>query len=228
MYVLILSIRLHAPATAPALLARLDAASEGLPMIHSHLLQLAILARPLDPQVIWRICFECEDDYQAMLLDPVWTAQVVPLLGGAGGVEVEQIFYRRSLFAAPFPNICQGIWRTLIVAVKAGVAVAQRRQFEAEMQMMPSYIGTIRNWALNPVLSSKGSRSWSYVWEQDFDDVNGLLNEYRMHPIHFGLVDRWYDPEHPDHILDARRLRLVCNAPESAIAPPRRSVQAQN
>lgn len=40
-----------------------------------------------------------------------------------------------------------------------------------------------------------------------------------MHPIHYGLVDRWFDAQHPEHILDSRLLRVVCNSPSGAIDP---------
>ena len=101
------------------------------------------------------------------------------------------------------------MWHALVVSVIPGTDRAKRNQFEIEMAKMPTYINSIRNWAISPVIESSGARTWSYVWEQDFDDVEGLLGECRMHPVHWGVVDRWYDVEHPDHIIDGRMLRTV-------------------
>lgn len=220
MYVLITCIRFHDQSRVAPAMEALRQARSAIPAITAQLLEPPVNTRPGDPQIFWRICFDREDDFHATVIDPAWTARVAPHLASGTGVEVESIFYRRTIFAAPHPDITDGIWRALIFAVRDGVDATNRTRFETEMQMMPAYVGTIRNWALNPVLWSSGSRRWSYVWEQDYDDLDGLLGEYMKHLIHMGLIDKWFDPEHPEHIFDARRLRMVCPSPASAIAPP--------
>ena len=135
------------------------------------------------------------------------------------GIRVESVAYRRGLHGVAYPDMADGVWRALVVSVIAGTDRARRDQFEREMATMSAYIGSIRNWAISPVIESSGARKWSYIWEQDFDDVEGLLGEYRMHPMHWGVIDRWYDVEHPDHIIDGRMLRTVCPSTGSAIQP---------
>lgn len=220
MYVLITTIRLADESQVPSVLEALEAATAALSAISSHILQRAINMRANDPQIIWRTCYKSEDDYRNTMIHPVWKEQVLPHLSSATGNEVERVFYRRTVYGAPNPDITGGIWRALIVCAREGTEKSARDRFEAEIQMMPDYVSTIRNWGMNRVLWSSGGRRWSYVWEQDYDDVEGLLGEYMKHPIHMGLIDRWFDPEHPDHIFDARRLRMVCPSPFSGIAPP--------
>lgn len=220
MFVSLNCISCHArnDTTIDLLMRALDEAYRALPIICSQLLAKTLLARDEDAQLVWRICFETEQAYRDCLLEPVWRQQVKPLLA-RDDLRVESVAYRRGLHGVACPEIADGVWRALVVSVIAGTDRVRRDQFEREMANMPAYIGSIRNWAMSPVIESSGARNWSYIWEQDFDDVGGLLGEYRMHPMHWGLIDRWYDIEHPEHIIDGRMLRTVCPSPGSAIQP---------
>ena len=51
-----------------------------------------------------------------------------------------------------------------------------------------------------------GTSAWTHVFEQEFTDVEGLMGPYLMHPIHWAVVDRWFDPEY--HRGDRPRPRL--------------------
>lgn len=221
MYVLLQTFRCPDETAAASLIERIEACCASLPTILAYLVAPPLQRRPADPHVICRLCFGSEADYHSLCIDPVWGESVSSRTGVSDGFSIETVFYRRTNFCAPEGDIKAGIWRALVVSVRAGVGSDQRTQFEAEMRMMPRYIASIKNWALNRVLWSSGTRLWSHVWEQDFADEDGLMGEYRMHPIHFGLVDRWYDPEHPDNIIDPRRLRMVCSSPFGAVDPPR-------
>jgi hypothetical protein len=44
-------------------------------------------------------------------------------------------------------------------------------------------------------------QDWTHVFEQEFTDVEGLMGPYLMHPIHWAVVDRWFDPECPEVII---------------------------
>ncbi|OCC24490.1 hypothetical protein MB02_07360 [Croceicoccus estronivorus] len=74
--------------------------------------------------------------------------------------------------------------------------------FEAETAAMPRRIAAIRGWRLGRVTQSCGRFAWSHVWEQGFDRLEGLTKDYMMAPCHWGQVDRWFDPEHPDFVID--------------------------
>ena len=193
-------------------LAHLDSAK-------SHLLERTINRVPSDPHIVLRICFDSARDYECSSRSHEWQCAIGDL--EKYGAHRESVMYEREHYNAPRPGMRNGIWRCLIFALLPGVEQATRGAFETEMLLMPTYVPAIRNWALSRIIDSSGSRQWDYVWEQDFDDIDGLLGEYRNHPVHWGLVDTWFDPENPRRIVDSRfRRRLVCRSPESAIEPP--------
>jgi len=191
-----------------------------LPQVTAELLQRPIRAESNDAQLVWRLCFESEQDYRNCLLEPTWDEARSAL--GRGDLRVESVIYQRGRHGIRSPEIKNGIWRAMVLSVIEGTCRDKREQYESEMATMPDYIPAIRNWAMSAVLESSGSRKWAYVWEQDFDDVDSILGEYRMHPFHWGVIDRWYDAEHPEHILDGKFLRTLCPSAGSGIDPKRR------
>lgn len=94
--------------------------------------------------------------------------------------------------------------RTLLLTVRAGTPADVVARFEADLVAMPDHISTIRSWALSRVDTSWGgaSDSWTHVWEQEFDDVDGLNGEYLLHPYHWSHVDRWFDAELTESIVE--------------------------
>ncbi|HZR38298.1 MAG TPA: Dabb family protein [Nevskia sp.] len=103
-----------------------------------------------------------------------------------------------------------GVYRALLLAVKPAIAEATVRRFERELLAMPRYIAAIRAWRLSRVAQASGARSWTHVWEQRYDDLDGLTGEYMMHPYHWARVDRWFDPESPDWIVDTHLCHSFC------------------
>ena len=67
---------------------------------------------------------------------------------------------------------------------------------------MGLYIPTIVNWQVSRVLEASGARPWTHVWEQEYEDISGLHGAYMLHPHHWGYIDRWYDPECTDYMID--------------------------
>ena len=98
------------------------------------------------------------------------------------------------------PQLCHGIWRTLMFRVRSQAPEWQVRSLERDLLRMPDYMPGIRNWRLARVLSPG---AWTHVWQQEFASVDDLLGEYLMHPFHWGRVDRWFDPEFPEWTVDA-------------------------
>lgn len=94
--------------------------------------------------------------------------------------------------------------RTLLLNVREGTSADVRTRFEADLIAMPNHISTIRSWALSRIDQSMAGASsrWTHAWEQEFDDVEGLTGEYLLHPYHWTHVDRWFDPEAPESIVE--------------------------
>ena len=77
---------------------------------------------------------------------------------------------------------------------------------------------TITAWQLSRVDEAVGSTKWTHVFEQEFTDVDGLMGPYLMHPIHWAVVDRWFDPECPEVIVRDRVCHSFCAIGESVLA----------
>ncbi|OMC56409.1 stress responsive protein [Mycobacterium sp. IS-836] len=107
------------------------------------------------------------------------------------------------------------VYRTLLLRVAPDTAAVTVERFEDELSWMPDYIPAVRAWQLSRVDDAIGASSWTHVFEQEFSDLDGLMGPYLMHPIHWAVVDRWFDPECPDVIVRDR----VCHSFCRCIAP---------
>lgn len=119
---------------------------------------------------------------------------------------------RARPFAAAKPGT---VYRTLLLRVQPDTPEATIARFERELSSMPRYLPTIRAWQLSRVTAAVGTSSWTHVFEQEFADVEALMGPYLMHPIHWAVVDRWFDPETTDVIIRDRVCHSFC-----AIADP--------
>lgn len=104
------------------------------------------------------------------------------------------------------------VYRTLLLRVASGTADATVARFEADLRLMPRYVRSITAWQLSRVEQATGASAWTHVFEQQFTDVAGLTGPYLMHPIHWGYVDRWFDPECPDVIVRDRVCHSFCHS----------------
>lgn len=113
------------------------------------------------------------------------------------------------------------VYRTLLLRVQPDTAPDTVARFEAELALMTNYITTIRAWQLSRVLEPVGDSDWTHVFEQEFTDVDGLMGPYLMHPIHWAVVDRWFDPESTDIIIRDRVCHSFCTLDRPILHPPR-------
>ena len=114
------------------------------------------------------------------------------------------------------------VYRTLLLRV-APVPRHRGRRFEDELRLMPRYVNTITAWQLSRVDEPVGTSEWTHVFEQEFTDVDGLMGPYLMHPIHWAVVDRWFDPECPDVIIRDRVCHSFCVLARRGRPRPRRA-----
>lgn len=105
------------------------------------------------------------------------------------------------------------VYRTLLLRVVPDADPGIVARFEEELRMMPLYVNTITAWQLSRVDEAVGASLWTHVFEQEFTDVGGLTGPYLMHPIHWAVVDRWFDPECPDVIVRDRVCHSFCALP---------------
>jgi hypothetical protein len=102
------------------------------------------------------------------------------------------------------------VYRTLLLRVPPEVSATDVTAFEQELAMMPRYVPTIQAWQLSRVDEAIGTTQWTHVFEQEFTDVDGLMGPYLMHPVHWAVVDRWFDPETTDMIVRDRVCHSFC------------------
>lgn len=116
-------------------------------------------------------------------------------------------------WGAPTPRV----YRTLLLRVDPAADPAEIRRFEHATLQMPRHIPAILAWRLSPVRHATGTSEWTHVWEQEFAEVDALLGPYMNHPIHWGHVDRWFDPECPERIVRDRVCHSFCAIPAPVI-----------
>ena len=63
-----------------------------------------------------------------------------------------------------------------------------------------------------------GPSRWTHHWEQEFETLDGLAVDYMMTPYHWGLVDGWFNPEHPEAVVDVWLAHVFCTATESVLS----------
>ncbi|MBO9696742.1 MAG: Dabb family protein [Sphingopyxis sp.] len=132
---------------------------------------------------------------------------LAPLLAGNA---VDGADYQGSPDGKQAPDLANGVYRVLLLSVDDGTDPESVAQFEAETRMMPHYISAIRNWQLSRIEAAIGERRWTHVWEQEYAGAEGLLGPYMLHPYHWARIDRWFDPECPERIVDARLCHSFC------------------
>jgi hypothetical protein len=153
-------------------------------------------------QVLWRIAFGSEQQCRHAHASSGWQEAIMPALSPAQGAIVDWMAYDADHVDAGRSQGKAGLWRCLCVAVDDGTPAREIRQFERDLLEMPGRVSAIRNWTLGAVVAGGPPRRWTHVWEQEFVDVSGLEGEYMVDPVHWGLVDGWFDPECPQRIVD--------------------------
>lgn len=198
-------------AEAPALVTALAAAASGLVTPLSSWVASVVEGATINcGQIVWRLHCDSEAAALAIEQEPHWTAAVAPLLAGA---RVTTIAYHTGIAAVGATDAT--IWRALIFRITPEGFPDRAGALEQQTLLMPQYIPEIRNWALSPVAAASGPKAFTHVWEQEFTDLGGLTGHYMTHPVHWALVDAWFDAESPDYIVDPMLIQVVAaiNAP---------------
>jgi Stress responsive A/B Barrel Domain len=168
-----------------------------------------------DGDIVWRGSWPTESAAQAVTLDPVWRDQLAPVLAGC---LVTGVGYR--LTRAAVRPAGAGIWRALVFRVVPQGFPAPAQDLEAGLLLLGGQVSTIRSWALSRVASVEGPKAYTHVWEQEFDDHTGLTGEYMTHPLHWGVVDAFFDAESPQYVVDPQLIQVVGAIERSVLVQP--------
>jgi Stress responsive A/B Barrel Domain len=109
------------------------------------------------------------------------------------------------------------VYRALLLRVLPDTDTDAVARFEAELVSIPRYVPAIKAWQLSRVDDAIGTSQWTHVFEQQFSDVDGLMGPYLMHPIHWAVVDRWFDPESPEVIIRDRVCHSFCHCDAAVV-----------
>lgn len=130
-----------------------------------------------------------------------WQEVAAPILDRPAVAHVDSAAYAPGAGGIRSPGLRRGVYRSLLLSVDPAAPETAVAALEAQLRAMPDYLPEIRNWGLSRVAQATGSLPWSHVWEQEFDDLAALQGPYMTHPCHWALVDRWFDPEVPEHVV---------------------------
>jgi hypothetical protein len=156
---------------------------------------------------IWRADYRDEADYRA----------AESALAGLGWLkDAEHVAFSPGDGGGASP--ARGVYRVALFCANRDPSLDRLARFRAETCAMPRHVRSIRRWQLSTPVHASGSRRWTHVWEQEYDDLAGLSGPYMMHPCHWSQVDRWFDPEDPDWLIDPRLCHSFCATTAPVIA----------
>jgi hypothetical protein len=165
-------------------------------------------------QVVWRMTFGSETEALLAPATRAWREHIAPRLAP---LQVMGVGYQ--MVECKVRRTGPGIWRGLVFRVEPHAPADLVRRLEAATLMLPKYVQEIRSWALSPVACSEGTKAFSYVWEQEFDSVADLTGPYMTNPVHWGIVDGFFDAEYPEYIVDPQLVQVVGAIDQSILTP---------
>jgi hypothetical protein len=151
--------------------------------------------------VLVHLRFRNQEDWTASDFDSILTDPAI--------VHANGITYRGTSVRSGGDDV-GSVYRALLLRICPEADPETVAAFENELAMMPDYVPTITAWQLSRVESAIGDSAWTHVFEQEFTNVEGLMGPYLMHPIHWAVVDRWFDPETTDVIVRDRICHSFC------------------
>lgn len=161
--------------------------------------------------IIWRLEFASEADYESLMAAPEWRQAEAALQADPALAAAETFAFTPLAVGERGEERRGGLYRLLVLALEEGTPPDLRARFEAEMAAMPSYVSSIHRWNFARVTDSAGPHRWDYLWEQEYTDLAGFRGEYMSHPYHWGVVDIWYDPDNPARIVKPFLCNSFCN-----------------
>jgi hypothetical protein len=188
---------------------------------------LATLFAPTCPGVwnggdlLWRAEYASEATWRAAEASDALRGARALLADRARVAHVEQVAFARGTLGGASPP--RGLYRVALFCANQRPSAERLAAFARETATLPRHVHSIRRWQLATPLQASGSRQWTHVWEQEYDDLAGLNGPYMLHPCHWGHVDRWFDPEDPDWLIDPQLCHTFCETSAPVIGASERA-----
>jgi len=201
-----------------ALIDELRHAARALPAVRSMLAEPTLPGVYNGGDVIFRLQFDDRGACEAARTDPAWR-RVEALVSDQDKVGlVQSASYEAVSAGGRAPD--SGVFRVALFCANRNPTPDRLTQWEKETAEMPRHVNSIRSWQLGRVTETSGSRDWTHVWEQEYDALDGLTGPYMMHPCHWAKVDRWFDPEYPEWLVDTELCHTFCVTQAPVIVRP--------
>lgn len=174
----------------------------------------AVLVQPTLPGVynggdlICRLAFASRAAAEAALASAAWAPVEAMLADRATVGGCEHVRYEGGLGGGTSPG--GGLYRVALFCANVRPNTERLAAFAADTAAMPDHVRTIRRWQLSLADHAAGIRPWTHIWEQEYADRAGLEGAYMLHPIHWALVERWFDPEYPEWLVDPVLIHTFC------------------
>ena len=168
----------------------------------------------------WDLVYPDRATADAARAGAFWREQLVPALDR--NCRARSALGLQTLGAgAREPALAGGIKRTALYRLLPGVSVGQQTRFEQDTLEMAAHIPAMLNWRLSRAQpldwNAAEVAAWSYVWEQEYATIEGLMVDYMMHPHHWAHIDRCFDPESGAQIIDTALCHAFCPLESSVI-----------
>jgi hypothetical protein len=203
--------------------ARREAALAGLRIAAAALPGLvAMLAAPTLPGVynggdaICRLSFADKAACDAALASLAWAPAAALLADRAIVTSADTVGFESG--ASGGASDGARLYRVALFCANVRPDPERLAAFAADTLTMPDHVRSIRRWQLSTADRSEGTRPWTHVWEQEYPDLDGLNGPYMMHPVHWAHVERWFDTEYPEHLVDPVLVHTFCAIDRTAIA----------
>jgi hypothetical protein len=161
--------------------------------------------------LIWRAGYRDESHYRSVEDSARFRESAAAVLANPARIRlVEHVVFARGAAGGASPR--RGLYRVALFCANRDPSPERLARFASETAAMPRHVHSIRRWHLATPKHATGTRAWTHVWEQEYDDLAGLHGPYMMHPCHWGYVDRWFDPEDPDWLIDPVLCHSFCES----------------
>lgn len=190
-------------------------AAAALPGARATLVQSTLPGVYNGGDLICRLVFADRSASEAALAGAGW-APIDALLADRATVSgCERVGYEGGLSGGTSQG--PGLYRVALFCANVRASADRLAAFTADTASMPDHVKTIRRWQLSPTDHGSGTRAWTHVWEQEYADRAGLEGAYMLHPIHWAHVERWFDPEYPEWLVDPVLVHTFCDIDEPVI-----------
>lgn len=213
-------LKLNDPSQSDQIKDRLREIAEGSPQIARHFLSTPLKGSFRGGHIMWQPQFENADAHKDFRKDDRAQQNLNAVISPESDIcgLVERIAYKSSNKGFSDKTLKDGVYRVLFIRVEPHAREDQVEQFVDDFSKMAGYIPAIRNWGMNAVDEGSGTYGWTHIWEQEYQTLNGLTDDYMNHPYHWSHIDRWFDPECNCRIVGPKICHSFCTIDHSIMA----------